>query len=966
MDLTPGQRQYGFTIETHEQLAEIDGSATVMRHESGARLLFLKNEDNDKAFSIGFKTPPVDDTGVFHILEHSVLCGSDKFPVKEPFVNLLKSSMQTFLNAMTFADKTVYPVSSTNEKDLMNLMDVYLDAVFHPAIYSREAIFQQEGWHYELENAQAPLTYNGVVFNEMKGVMSDPDNVLYDTLQASLFPNTAYRYESGGLPSAIPALSYEDFLDNHARHYQLENSYITLYGNLNIDTVLEFLDSKYLSPVASEARKAGAPNMLEYQAPVEALDVQVEMATSPENACAGLGYVIGTAADHERIVAVDILMDALMGSNEAPLKKALLEAGFAGDVFDYMNKSILQPFLLIEAKGIKPGCAQKFQACFEENVRTLCESGIDKQLIEGAIAHAEFVMREGDFGTSTGVVLAINSLASWLYDDSMAIDPLRYESLFTSLREKLNTGYFEQLLEEVILKNNHRALVEVVPTEQESSEEATRLAAIKETLSKEQIEGIIKNAEDLHRAQMEPDSPEALASLPLLELEDIAQVSPEAPWHVDNNFPQTCLVHEIPTHGIDYLTYYFSLDQVTYEELPYVSVLATLLGKLDTTHYSAAEIDTLTQLYLGRFRFSATTYENAESPQGIEPKFIVSTSALSKNLEYATSLPQEIWANTRFDDPERIKTILQQQRIGMEQNFSAMGHTSAIARVAAGLTYAGKLLDELSGVGFYHFLCDLLDNFDTQFENLVSTLQSLCKRIFTTSLVVSFTGETADLSRVWELGGTFNLEACNTQAPRTLVIEEPVAKNEAFIVPSDVCYVGAGCNRSALDAPSYNGATNIASRVLSYDYLWNEVRVKGGAYGAGYKATRSGTIMFYSFRDPNLDNTVSIYENTGAWLSHFSPTEEELRGYIISAVASHDAPCKPRQLAARQNGRYFSNLPENYRETLRNEMLSTTLKQLQEGGRALEHLKENQVLCVFGNKEKIEASGINFEVKQLY
>lgn len=965
MDLTPGAKAYGFTVETHENLPEIDGTATLMRHESGARLLYLANDDNDKAFSIGFKTPPVNDTGVFHILEHSVLCGSDKFPAKEPFVNLLKSSMQTFLNAMTFADKTVYPVSSTNEKDLMNLMDVYLDAVLHPAIYKRKEIFEQEGWHYELENTDAPLTYNGVVFNEMKGVMSDPDNVLFDALQAALFPDTAYRFESGGLPSAIPNLTYEDFLDNHARHYQLNNSYITLYGNLDIDKMLGFLDANYLS--ANKAPKpAGAPNPLVIQGPVEALDVVVEMNTSPENACAALGYVVGTAADNERIIAVDILMDALMGSNEAPLKKALLEAGFAGDVFDYMNKSILQPFVLIEAKGIEAQKAHVFKECLEREVRKLVKRGIDKQLIEGAIAHAEFVMREGDFGTSTGVILAVNALSAWLYDDAQAIGPLRYETTFAMLREKLETDYFEKLLAEVVLENDHRAFVEVVPTAKESSEEAERLAAIKQTLGTAQLEAIMAEAEELHRIQMEPDSPEALATLPLLELSDIAQTPAEPEWHFEAGTPLPSIIHEVPTHGIDYLSYYFSLDHVTYDELPYVTLLANLLGKLDTEHYTASEIDTLSQLYLGRLRFSATTYENETLAQGIAPKFIVSASVLSKNLDHAIMLPKEIWAHTRFNDPERIKTILQQQRISMEQNFQAMGHTSALARVAAGLTPAGKLLDQLAGIDFYQFLCDLLVHFDERAESLIEKLEVVAKRVFTDDVVLSFTGTQEDLVRMWEAGGTFDLEEGFAGRERELVVPEPVPQNEAFIVPSDVCYVGAGTNRAAIKAVPFDGTTNIVTRVLSYDYLWNEVRVKGGAYGAGFKATRTGTVMFYSFRDPNLDHTVEVYNGSGAWLVDFDPSEAELRGYIISAVAGFDAPLKPRALAQRQDNHYFASLPADYRARLRAEMLSTTIEDLRARGTALERLKEHEVVCVFGGKEQIGASDLDLKITTLY
>lgn len=1026
MNLTPGSTQNGFTVEAHEELVEINGTATVMRHTSGARLLYLANEDNDKAFSISFKTPPANDTGVFHILEHSVLCGSRKFPVKEPFVNLLKSSMQTFLNAMTYPDKTVYPVSSTNEKDLMNLMDVYLDAVLHPAIYSREAIFKQEGWHFELDGLEAPLTYNGVVYNEMKGVMSDPESVLYDALQAELFPDTAYRFESGGMPRAIPDLTYADFLDNHSRHYRLDNSYITLYGNLDIDAMLAFLDENYLGEGAgagavcgsgegagavgtvregkegsggSAAKAPGSPNPLAFQSPTISENNVIEMATSPENACAALGYVVGTYADHEKLTGLSILMDALMGSNEAPLKKALLEAGFAGDVYEHMNKSILQPFIMIEAKGLKPKMGAEFKRAFEDSVRALVEKGIDKQLIEGAIAHAEFTMREGDFSTSTGVLVSVSALSGWLYDDALAIEPIRYEACFAHLREMLKTRYFEELLEEVFLNNQHRAFVEVVPTTKESSEEAERLAAIKSTLDTPALEAIMAEAEELKRIQMEPDSPEALASLPLLELSDIAEAPAEPDWRVLTDTQQACITHDVHTHGIDYLRFYFPLDGVAYEDLPYLSLLSRLLGNLDTNRYTAAEIDTQSLLYLGRLRFSTSVFENEGASQGIAPYFVVSTSCLSKNLKHAIDIPTEIWAHTKFNDPERIKTILTQAKIGYEQVFSNSGHTSAMGRLASHLSFAGKLMGQLSGVNFYYFLRDLLENFDERIVEVIAKLEDLTKRIFTTSMTLSFAGVPEDLDRVWELGGSFELQSAEgtgargenaaggegatgaqstaggegagsdssaVSPERTLVVPDPEPKNEAFIVPTDVCFVAAGTTRQAIDGLPYGGEVNIATRALSYDYLWNEVRVKGGAYGAGYRTMRTGNIMFYSFRDPNLDATVATYNAAGSWLADYEPTETELRGYIISAVASFDAPCKPRALSQRQDSRYFAGLPENWREQMRSEMLACTAEDLQARGKALETLAQHEIICVFGNKEKIETSSLDLAITELY
>ena len=489
MNLSVNQTLHGFTVLAREELPEIDGTAFVLVHKkSGARLLYLANDDSNTAFSIAFKTPPADDTGVFHILEHSVLCGSDKFPVKEPFVDLLKSSMQTFLNAMTFPDKTMYPVASTNEQDLLNLMDVYLDAVLHPAIYRKRAIFEQEGWHYELagdvesdlgdsiagdvvarteaEDATAELVLNGVVYNEMKGALSDPNSVLYDELQAALFPDTAYRFESGGTPRAIPDLTYEQFLDEHRRHYRLSNSYLTLYGDLDLNRMLAFLDREYLSPVADEEaardkeRSEGGelplvPHALEAQAPVVAEHVKRTMDTAPENACAGLGYVIGDAAERTRVTAVDILLDALMGSNEAPVKRALLDAGLADDVLAFLADGMLQPFIVVQLRGAKPEAAKRFRAIFEDAVRAVVEQGVDRTLVEASLSRAEFVMREHDFGMADGVALSMTALSGWLYDDALATTYLRYEDDFALLRRELGTGYCERILVDVFLESDN-------------------------------------------------------------------------------------------------------------------------------------------------------------------------------------------------------------------------------------------------------------------------------------------------------------------------------------------------------------------------------------------------------------------------------------------------------------------------------------------------------------------------------
>ena len=967
MDLTCGQTIHGFRVERVEPLAELEAETFLMRHEkSGARLLCVLNDDVDKAFSIAFKTPPKDDTGVFHILEHSVLCGSARFPVKEPFVNLLKSSMQTFLNAMTFPDKTMYPVASTNEQDLLNLMDVYLDAVLHPNIYRRRAIFEQEGWHWELDSPDGDLSYNGVVFNEMKGALSDPESVLFDAMAAALFPQTAYRFESGGHPRAIPTLTYEDYLDEHARHYRLDNSYLFLYGDLDLARMLAFLDERYLGCEPAPSPSLGAPNPLELQPPVEAFGVRQEMATAPENACAALGYVLGSAGDHERILAVGTLMDALMGSNESPLKKALLDAQLAGDAFAYVDEARLQPLLFVELKGSKPGVLEEFRSVMERECARLADEGIDHGLLEASLAHSEFVLRESDFGTSNGVVHAMNCLSGWLYDDDAAVDALRWEDAFATMRKRMEDGYFERLLREVVLDNPHRASVEVVPVEEpETTEEAAELAAKQASLTPAELAEIARECAELHRLQEAPDAPEDVAKLPLLELSDIGASKDDAPAILDETGPLPCLRHDVASHGIDYFTFYFDLSHVSFEELPYVSVLTSVLGKLDTERHSAQEIDTLVQRTIGRLRFSAGSFALDASRDDVVPKFMVDASCLGQNVEDAVALVSEIWGTSRLDDTERVRAILQQRRIALEQYFANSGHSAAVSRVAASWSRFGVMGEAIGGVDFYRFLKDLLEHFDERAEELSSRLADVARRVFTTDVVVSFTGKEDELARAWAAGGDFRLCPPPAASGPALAIPAPTPRDEAFVVPCDVCYVGAGGQRAPEDG-AHSGVWSVVNRLLSYDYLWNEVRVKGGAYGTGFSSTKRGSLSFYSYRDPNLDATLERFDGAGAWLSAFDPSEEEMRGYVISTVAGIDAPVTPRAQARRQDSAFFCGLPHDWRRTLRDEALATTPESLREQAKTLARLAERRSVCVFGNRSLIEGAKADLDVQTLY
>jgi Zn-dependent M16 (insulinase) family peptidase len=918
--LTNGSSHHGFVVTQVIELKELSGYAYVFKHEAtGARLMWLACADTNKSFSISFKTPPNDSTGTFHILEHSVLCGSDRFPVKEPFVNLLKTSMQTFLNAMTFSDKTMYPVASTNTQDLENLMDVYLDAVLHPAIYTRRRIFEQEGWHLELVDAdgapaQTPeadsrLVYNGVVFNEMKGALSDPDTVLIDALDNQLFPDTAYRFVSGGDPADIPQLTYEAFLDNHARHYQLKNSYTILYGDMDIERELAFIDKRFCK---AEKRDAGAPNALALQEPQVAAPVVKEMATAPENAQVGLAYVIGTALDRTKIMAADVLLDALAGSNEAPLKRAVLDAGIGDDLGAYLADGELQPRIIFQLKGAHAGAATRFKELVEKTCADLVANKIDRKRLLASLAQMEFNLREGDWGTySDGVALSIRALSSWLYDDAHPVDYLLYEDALTTLKQGVDQGLFEQLLDDIICHSNHCAEVELKPTDQGSARETEELLSRKAAMSTDELEAVIAEVRALREEQEAPDSPEALASLPQLSLKDIGP-APQEPPLLEVEAPLPCIAHELDCHHISYVHHYFSLENLGYEELVWASVLADVLGKLDTEEHSANELDMLTERYLGFISFYTESITPADDLDGCVPLFVVSCGALSQNMDYLARLPREIWSSTQFGSSvDRIRDILQQKRILLEQSYVNAGSAAAVSRLDSYFSPAACVSEQLGGVEYYRFLKKLLANFDELKDYVVDRLSDVSRRIFVQSgTTVSFTGTAEDRARYWDAAGDLGLPA--TQLAKNLVLPVPRPRNEAFIIPAHVAFVAEGCARHDTDTHDM-GTWLVASKAITLDYLWNEVRVKGGAYGVGFRRSPEGLRSFYSYRDPALDATLARYNKTATWLANWQPTPAELEGYIISTVASLDTPIKPAQLARRQNYAYFARKPKDWR-----------------------------------------------------
>ena len=963
--LAPGSVHAGFEVVSATPVPEVSGTIYVLRHQaSGARAMWIACADTNKSFSIAFKTPPADDTGVFHIIEHSVLCGSDAYPVKEPFVNLLKTSMQTFLNALTFPDKTMYPVASTNTADLENLMGVYLDAVLHPAIYHRRRIFEQEGWHLEAADDGA-LSYNGVVFNEMKGALSDPDEVLGLALSRALFPQSPYRFESGGAPRAIPTLTYEGFLDAHARHYALPNSYTILYGDMDIDRELAFIDERFRG---AENRQAGAPNPLPLQSAVAAAPVKVQMATTPDNAAVGLAYVVATSDQRERVLAVDVLLDALCGSNEAPLKRRVLDAGLADDFQAALIDGVAQPEVVFQLKGAHDDVAARFRELIEDSCRVFAENGIPRDKLEASLAQAEFNLRESDFGSwaTDGVALSMQALSSWLYDDDHPFDYLQYEDALANLKQGLDNGLFEDLLGQVVCENPHSALVELVPTEEgDAAEEAEELARLRSQMSEKDAEAVRREVEELRAEQEAPDSPEALAKLPVLTVEDIEPARPE-PAAADVEAPLPCIAHELDTRHIDYVYYYFDLRRVGFAELPYVGVLTDLLGKLDTKLHTASDLDTMVEANLGNLGFGYETYGRDEDLSYARPMFVVSASALSEKVDALASIPQEVWGKTLFLDGDRMRDILMQRKVAMEQYFVNSGHAASIARTSSYFSSAAVASSQMGGIEYYLFLKRLLANWERRLPALQEILPNLADRIFTADEVtVSFTGPAEDRTRFWELGGNLGLEEQGENVcGHRLQIPTPKTTREGFVIPSNVSFVARGAAPTPTDSGTL-GTWQVATRALSFDYLWNEVRVKGGAYGAGIRHQSNGMTQNYSYRDPHIDETLARYEGQAAWLKDWEPQDGELTGYLVSTVAGIDAPKKPRSWARLQDGARFQERPATWRQDLRHEVLETSADDIRGLATPLACCAEHHVSCVFGSSDIIASSKHPFEVVQL-
>ena len=954
-----------YEVVEKRQIEDIHSLSYVLRHKkTGAKVALLSNEDKNKVFYIGFRTPPKDSTGVAHILEHSVLCGSEKYPLKDPFIELAKGSLNTFLNAMTYPDKTVYPVASCNDKDFQNLMSVYLDAVFYPNIYNEEKIFRQEGWHYEMEDVADDLKINGVVYNEMKGVYSSADDVVERKVMDSLFPGHTYGIESGGDPDVIPSLTYEEFLDFHRKYYHPSNSYIYLYGDMDMAEKLEFLDKEYLSRFDSldvDSAISPAPvfdRMQEFYTEYSVM-TEEEMENSDYLAFA---VTLGEGQDKERYLAFPILEYAICGAQGAPIKKALIEKGIGEDVYSTLEMGILKPYFSIIAKNTSQDLKEEFLNTIRDTALELIEKGIDRKSLLAGINVFEFQYREADFGNyPKGLAYGLEMLDSWLYNEKMVFDYIEADAVYKKLRKEIDNGYFEKLLKEYILENTNASMVIAVPklnmNEEKEEKLHEKLQNYKASLSKKEVEKIVEETWALREYQESEDPKEVVKTIPLLEREDIDKTGMPLKNQIIKNGETDIIMHDIETNQIAYLRYMFDISDLEEEMLPYLGLLKNLLGLLNTKNYSYAELYNEIHIRTGGMGVITNYYPNFEEESQYKLTMDVKMKVLYGQLKPACEIMQEMVLGTDFSDIKRLKELLLEMKSKMQSSFVSAGHSLAAGRALSYISMGSKIADEQKGLSQYRFIEDLLENFDKKIDETISVMEELCQRIFVKErLVVDYTGTMECLPEVQKICNDFyeKLSYAKKKIAGPSKIQ-CVVRNEAFKTSGQVQFVCRAGNykKKGLE---YTGALKVLRVMMGYDYLWNNVRVKGGAYGCMSSFTRTGDCFFVSYRDPNLQRTIEVYEKAGEYLRNFVADERTLTQYIIGTVSDMDAPMSPSAYGAYSLGAYLSGITDEMIQKDRDEVLNVTEEDIRKLADYVEAVLEDNCVCVVGTAPKIEES----------
>ena len=958
-----------YEILDEHRVEDVQSDGFILRHKkSGARIAILSNNDDNKVFYIGFRTPPEDETGVPHIIEHTTLCGSKKFPVKDPFIELAKGSLNTFLNAMTYPDKTVYPIASCNDQDFKNLMDVYLDAVFNPNITKYEEIFKQEGWHYELTGKDDELKINGVVYNEMKGAYSSPDEVLSSQIYRSLFPDNTYSKDSGGNPEYIPKLTYEAYLDFYHKYYHPSNSYIYLYGDMDVVERLEWLDKEYLSlydykKVNSEINKQPAFDKIKN---VEA-QYSITMDDSQENKTY-LSYnrVVGDTLDEMLYQAFDVLDYALVSSPGAPVKQALIDAGIGDDVYGSYDAGILQPVFSFVAKNANASQADEFESIIENTLKEVVKTGINKEALLAGINSSEFKFREADFGQfPKGLLFGLNCLDSWLFDDMKPFIHLECLGTFAKLRKAVDTDYFEKLIQEYLLDNTHGSSVTVKPKRGLGNEReealAKELSDYKASLSDEEIKKLIEDTEHLKKYQEEPSSDEDLRKLPMLTRADMKKNAMAFSNIEDELLDVKVVRHDIESNGIDYISFLFDAGDFAQSELGYLGFFTNALGLVSTEKYSYTDLANATNIYTGGISTGTASHPDIKGRNNFVFKLEVKLKVLEKNLDKALELMEQMLLSSDFTDTKRLGELVAQIKARLQANLSSSGHLVAAMRSMSSFSRYALYQDELKGIAFYRSICRIEKELSESPKSVSDKLAAIAKKLFARNrMLISFTGNNeaycnAKPSLEKVIAGFDKMSAIGNQAE----VHFNTAK-EAFIDASQIQYV-AKTGDFICEGYEYTGALRLLRIILSYDYLWINVRVKGGAYGCINTFLRSGESYFVSYRDPNLSDTLDVYDRIPEYIKNFSPDERDMTKYIIGTFSALDTPMNPEAKGSRSLSAYLEGITYEQIQKERNEILNAQPEDIRRLADLVEAVLKKDSICVIGNENMIKESAGLFE-----
>ena len=945
---------FGFRVKSIENISEVSAKMYMMEHErSGAALAYLDRDDRNMTFAISFRTPPKDDTGVFHIIEHSVLCGSRKFPVKEPFVELLKGSLNTFLNALTYEDRTVYPVSSRCEKDFLNLTDIYLDAVFHPRMLENKNIFLQEGWHLEFDEGGA-LSYNGVVYNEMKGAYSSPDEVGGGELRRLLFKDGMYRYDSGGNPDFIPCLTYEDFCLAHSTYYHPSNSCIFLDGRVDLSKALALIDS-YLSEYEKKDICVEYPIHAPTSSPVTAIEYEP---TGDHSSRILKGYVYSSLFDTETDFAMGVMCSALAATNESPLKRKMLDTGLCKDLTMSMSR-VRQNEISIELIGVPKERCDAAAAALDAAIREIAREGIDKDRLFATLNNAEFKLREKDFGAfPRGVAFALSAFAPWIYggDPSLA---LFYEETVAAVRELARGNYFEELLLKSTVDNPHNATVFMHAKEGAEAERAKKtesaLALINEKMTNADRERVVSEKAALDVWQKTPDSKENLDTIPTLSLSDIIGAPERAEITRRKISGAEAAFQNIKTDGISYIALNFFADDLDKEELYLLSLMTTLLKNVRTESYTASELQNEIKSRLGALTVSAATYPLSDGSGDARCAMTVNVSVLDCNKRYVKKLVRELLLTSDFTDSRVVKTILEQLKSAIEDSLSSEALTLALSRASSSVTRAGAINEIMGGYDSYLRTKELVLNFEKERERISASLTSLLHRLAVRERIfISLAGE-RDEEFIRDIIDLFPTGSVGEKYP----INYGEQAKEGLKTPTRVAY--SVISALSGEATKMLGTMRVLRSVLSYEYLWNAIRVQGGAYGAGFIPRKSGEICCYSYRDPSPKNSLKCYKGAADYLRELVKSGEDLTKFIIGAVGEYDILTTPRTEAQQNVYDIITGWTPEMELKLRTDMINTAGEDILRAADVIEEAISRASVCVAADESVLSDKVLGFD-----